>query len=42
LGRRGRSVRGVVLHAGEARQVGEDIFALPFGWMTPAVAKKID
>lgn len=36
LGGRGRSVRGVVLHAGrEARALDADIHALPFGWMLP-------
>lgn len=29
-------VRGVVLHAGEARPLGKDVFALPWGWMAPA------
>jgi hypothetical protein len=36
LGPKGRSVRGVVLHAGESRRLGDDLFALSFGWMTPA------
>jgi hypothetical protein len=29
-------VRGAVLHAGEARPLGKDVFALPWGWMAPA------
>lgn len=29
-------VRGVVLHAGEARPLSEDLVALPWNWMTPA------
>ncbi len=31
--------RGVVLHQGEARPLGQDLFALPWGWMVPAVVK---
>jgi predicted AAA+ superfamily ATPase len=27
--------RGVVLHGGQARPLGEEIFALPWGWMVP-------
>jgi hypothetical protein len=33
LGRRGNFVRGVVLNAGKARPLEEDIHALPWGWM---------
>lgn len=29
-------VRGVVLHSGSARALGENSLALPWGWMTPA------
>lgn len=29
-------VRGAVLYAGEARPLGKDVFALPWGWMAPA------
>ncbi len=28
-----RLVRGVVLHAGKARPLDQDLFALPWGWM---------
>ena len=39
LGKRGASVRGIVLHAGEeGRSLGEDIHALPFGWLVPRSA----
>lgn len=30
-------LRGVVLHAGKARPLDHDIFALPWGWMVPKV-----
>lgn len=29
-------VRSVVLHAGQARPLDDDIVALPWGWMVPA------
>jgi hypothetical protein len=28
-------VRSAVLHAGHARQLDTDIYALPWGWMVP-------
>jgi len=40
--RRDHLIRGVVLHAGQPRQLDSDILALPFGWMTPATGSKID
>jgi hypothetical protein len=30
-------LRAVVLHAGKARPLDRDIFALPWGWMVPKV-----
>jgi uncharacterized protein len=38
LGHRGSDVRGVVLHAGASCRLGENLFALPFGWLTPSAA----
>jgi hypothetical protein len=29
------ALRGVVLHAGQARPLEEDILALPWGWLVP-------
>ncbi|MCU0772509.1 MAG: hypothetical protein MUE94_12195 [Verrucomicrobia bacterium] len=33
LTRKRRLVRGVVLHAGKARPLGNDVIALPWGWL---------
>ena len=35
LKRKATFVRGVVLHGGEARPLGADVLALPWGWMVP-------
>ena len=35
LGRQKILLRGVVLHGGEPRALGEGLFALPWGWMVP-------
>lgn len=36
LKRKSSLVRGVVLHSGKARPLGDGILALPWGWMVPA------
>ncbi|MCU0772506.1 MAG: hypothetical protein MUE94_12180 [Verrucomicrobia bacterium] len=33
LTRKRRLVRGVVLHAGKARPLGNNVIALPWGWL---------
>lgn len=39
LGKRGHSVRGIILHAGkEVRALDPGIHALPFGWLVPGTA----
>jgi predicted AAA+ superfamily ATPase len=40
LGRKGREVRGVVLHDGPPRPLADNIYALPFGWLVPAESKR--
>lgn len=35
LGRKPSLIRSVVLHAGKARPLGDDVLALPWGWMVP-------
>lgn len=35
LGNGGRLRRGAVLHAGPARSLGQDVWALPWGWLVP-------
>jgi predicted AAA+ superfamily ATPase len=36
VGRSHRFLRGAVLHAGSARPLGPELWALPWGWMLPA------
>lgn len=36
VGRSHRFRRGVVLHGGSSRPLGQDLWALPWGWMLPA------
>lgn len=38
LGQGRRCRCGAVLHAGAPRTLGEDLFALPWGWLLPQVA----
>ncbi len=37
LARKARFVRGVVLYAGKPRLLGQEVIALPWGWMVPEV-----
>jgi len=39
LGRNARLHRGVVLHGGRARPLGEGIYALPWGWLVPRAGR---
>ena len=40
LGKGSRFRRGVVLHGGAARMLGDRIHALPWGWLVPQVAAR--
>ncbi|NNM85685.1 MAG: ATP-binding protein [Phycisphaerales bacterium] len=39
VGRSARFCNGVVLHAGEGRPLGENLYALPWHWLVPAADK---